>query len=97
MRILKDQEVSMFSEHSFSLKGKIALVTGGSYGIGFAIATAFAKFGAEIVFNDLNRELVDKGLDSYKGEGIDAHGYIADVTDEEQIQQLVRKIGRAHV
>ena len=49
----------MFDENSFSLKGKIALVTGASYGIGFAIATGFAKYGATIVFNDINQELVE--------------------------------------
>ena len=37
---------------NFSLEGKVALVTGASYGIGFAIATAFAEAGATIVFND---------------------------------------------
>ena len=46
----------------FSLKGKIALVTGASYGIGFAIATAMAEAGATIVFNDIRQELVDKGI-----------------------------------
>ena len=46
---------------NFSLEGKVALVTGASYGIGFAIATAFAKAGATIVFNDIKQELVDKG------------------------------------
>ena len=38
---------------NFSLEGKVALVTGASYGIGFAIATAFAKAGATIVFLSL--------------------------------------------
>ena len=38
----------------FSLEGKVALVTGASYGIGFAIAEAFHKAGATIVFNDIN-------------------------------------------
>ena len=47
---------------NFSLEGKVALVTGASYGIGFAIATAFAQAGATIVFNDIKQELVDKGL-----------------------------------
>ncbi len=47
---------------NFSLEGKVALVTGASYGIGFAIATAFAEAGATIVFNDIRQELVDKGL-----------------------------------
>ena len=51
---------------NFSLEGKVALVTGASYGIGFAIATAFAQAGATIVFNDIKQELVDKGLASYK-------------------------------
>ena len=50
---------------NFSLEGKIALVTGASYGIGFAIATGFAQTGATIVFNDIKQELVDKGLAAY--------------------------------
>ena len=56
---------------NFSLEGKVALVTGASYGIGFAIATAFAEAGARIAFNDIRQELVDKGLASYKEKGID--------------------------
>ena len=77
---------------SFSLEGKIALVTGASYGIGFAIASAYAKAGATIVFNDIKQELVDKGLASYKELGIDAHGYVCDVTDEAAVQAMVKQI-----
>ena len=76
----------------FSLKGKVALITGASYGIGFAIAKAMASVGAVIVFNDINQELVDKGLASYKEEGIEAHGYVCDVTDEAAVDELVKKI-----
>lgn len=76
----------------FSLEGKVALVTGASYGIGFAIATAFAKAGATIVFNDLRQDLVDKGLDAYKELGIDAHGYVCNVTDEAAVNELVAKV-----
>ena len=76
----------------FSLEGKIALITGASYGIGFAIAKAMAGAGATIVFNDIKQELVDKGLAAYKEEGIDAHGYVCDVTDENAVNELVAKI-----
>ena len=54
---------------NFSLEGKVALVTGASYGIGFAIASAFAEQGATICFNDINQELVDKGLAPYINKG----------------------------
>ena len=77
---------------NFSLEGKVALVTGASYGIGFAIATAFAEAGARIAFNDIKQELVDKGLASYKEKGIEAKGYVCDVTKEDQVTDLVKKI-----
>ena len=76
----------------FSLQGKIALITGASYGIGFEIAKAYAQAGATIVFNDINQELVDKGLAAYQELGIKAHGYVCDVTDEAGIQQMVSQI-----
>ena len=77
---------------NFSLEGKIALVTGASYGIGFAIASGMAKAGATIVFNDIKQELVDKGMAAYKEAGIDAHGYVCDVTNEEQVNAVVEQI-----
>ena len=77
---------------NFSLEGKIAFVTGASYGIGFAIASAYAAAGATIVFNDINQELVNKGLAAYEEKGIKAHGYVCDVTDEEAVQKTVAQI-----
>ena len=76
----------------FDLTGKLAWVTGASYGIGFAIASAFADCGAKIVFNDINRELVDRGLKSYAEAGIDAKGFVCDVTDEKAVQDFVAMI-----
>lgn len=76
----------------FSLEGKVALVTGGAYGIGFAIAEAFANAGAKVAFNCRSQHHLDEALANYKAKGIDAKGYIADVTDESQVQQLVCNI-----
>jgi gluconate 5-dehydrogenase len=76
----------------FDLTGKIALVTGATYGIGFSIASALAEAGATIVFNDIKQEFVDKGLKAYHEAGIKAYGYVADVTDEEGINVMVAQI-----
>lgn len=78
--------------NSFSLQGKVALITGASYGIGFNIARGYAAAGATIVFNDINQDLVNRGLAAYKEEGIIAHGYVCDVTNEEAVNELVKKI-----
>lgn len=85
----------------FSLEGKVAWVTGASYGIGFAIASAFAAAGAKIVFNDLKQEFVDKGLKAYADAGIDAKGYVCDVTNEEQVNatvaQIINELGKIDI
>ncbi len=76
----------------FSLEGKIALVTGASYGIGYEIAKGMSNAGAKIVFCDIKQELVDKGLASYKEDGIDAKGYVCDVTNEDMVNDMVKSI-----
>ena len=77
---------------NFSLEGKIALVTGATYGIGFAIASAYAEAGAKIVFNCTSEESLKKGMAAYKEKGIDARGYVCNVTDEEQVNAMVKDI-----
>lgn len=77
---------------SFSLEGKVALVTGASYGIGYAIATGFSSADAKIVFCDIKEELVNKGIEAYKADGIDAKGYVCDVTNEDMVNEMVKKI-----
>jgi gluconate 5-dehydrogenase len=79
-------------KNKFSLEGKVALVTGASYGIGFAIASALSEAGAKIVFNDLKQEFVDKGLAAYAEKGIKANGYVCDVTDEAAVKAMVEQI-----
>lgn len=76
----------------FDLTGKIALITGASYGIGYAIAKGMHEAGAKIVFCDIKQEFVDRGLASYEQDGMDAKGYVCDVTNEQMVQELVKKI-----
>lgn len=78
--------------NQFSLEGKVALVTGAAYGIGLAIAEAFAAAGAKIVFNCSRQSTVERGLEAYKALGIDAKGYLCDVTDEEAVKAMVANI-----
>ena len=78
--------------NSFSLNGKVALITGASYGIGFAIASAYAEAGAVIVFNDIRQDLVDKGLAAYEELGIKAHGYVCDVTNEDMVNEFISRV-----
>ena len=79
-------------KNMFSLEGKVALVTGAAYGIGFAMAEAFAAAGAKICFNCRSQHHLDQALSDYAAKGIEAHGYICDVTDEEQVKAMVAQI-----
>ena len=76
----------------FDLTGKVALVTGASHGIGFAIAEALAKHGATVCFNCSSQRSLEKGLATYQAAGIDAHGYVCDVTDELAVNAMVARI-----
>ena len=76
----------------FSLEGKVAFVTGASYGIGFSIATALAAAGAKVAFCERKAEKLEKGLVDYKAAGFDVKGYRCDVTDEQEVKGTVEKI-----
>ncbi|MEG0077878.1 gluconate 5-dehydrogenase [Anaerorhabdus sp.] len=78
--------------NKFSLEGKVALVTGASSGIGFALAKGLGEAGAKVVFNDINQETVDKGIVEYKKKGIEAKGYVCDVTNEEKVIEMIKEI-----
>lgn len=76
----------------FSLKGKVAWITGASYGLGLAYALAYAEAGAKIVFNDINEDLVNRGLEEYKKAGVEVYGAVCDVTNEEQVNKFVADV-----
>ena len=76
----------------FTLHGKTALVTGAAYGIGFAIAEALAEAGAKIAFNCRSQRHLDEALAAYAAKGIEARGYICDVTDEDAVRNMVASI-----
>ena len=78
--------------NKFSLEGKVALVTGAAYGIGFAIAEALASAGARIAFNCRKREHLDSALAEYARRGIEAKGFLCDVTDEKAVGNMVEQI-----
>ena len=76
----------------FKLDGKIAFVTGGTHGLGMAIATGLAEAGAKLVINDLSKDKVDNAIKHYQDKGFEAHGYVFDVTKEEEVKEHAKKI-----
>ena len=78
----------------FDLAGKVALVTGGAHSIGLALGIGLAKAGATVCFNCSNEESCQRGIAAYKEAGVSVHGYVADVTDEVAVQDMVAQIRR---
>ncbi|MFH7012335.1 gluconate 5-dehydrogenase [Flavobacterium sp. FlaQc-52] len=77
----------------FDLTGKTALITGGVHGLGMAMAKGLGQAGAKIVVNDHSSQAaVDHAVAEYKAEGIEAYGYLFDVTDEKAVIDAINKI-----
>jgi gluconate 5-dehydrogenase len=84
--------IDQISLQLFNLRGKTALVTGGTHGLGMAMAVGLAQAGARIVINDLSSDKVSLALMEYLKLGITAHGYVFDVTRENQVMEILGKI-----
>lgn len=76
----------------FDLTGKTALVTGGTHGLGMAIATGLANAGAKIIINDIFPEKLKNAKEEYSAKGIDVTTYLFDVTKEKEVDEYIGKI-----
>jgi gluconate 5-dehydrogenase len=76
----------------FNLTGKRALVTGGTHGLGMAIARGLGEAGAELIVNDIFTEKLAAAEEEYKKAGLKIHSYVFDVTKEDQVMEYVQKI-----
>lgn len=76
----------------FDLTGKRALVTGATHGLGMSMAAGLANAGAQLIINDISQEKLEQAIEEYKKMGIDAKGYLFDVTDEAAVIANVAKM-----
>ena len=76
----------------FNLSGKRALVTGGTHGLGMAIARGLGEAGAELIVNDIFSKKLVKAEKEYTDAGLKVHTYEFDVTKEEQVEEYVERI-----
>ncbi len=77
----------------FDLKGKVALITGATHGLGMAMAKGLGYAGATLIINGASsQQKLDKAVNDYKSEGLNAFGYLFDVTDETSVQKNIKKI-----
>jgi gluconate 5-dehydrogenase len=76
----------------FKLDGKVALVTGGTHGIGMAVGTVLGQAGAKICVNDLGEEKLASAKKEYAEKGIDAFTTVFNVTDEADVDAGISRI-----
>lgn len=76
----------------FTLKGKRALITGGTHGLGMAMAKGLAQAGAHLIINDVSSEKLDQAIREYQSHQFTATGYLFDVTDSKAVSEAIAKI-----
>jgi gluconate 5-dehydrogenase len=76
----------------FTLQGKRALITGGTHGLGMAMAKGLGKAGAHLIINDLSSEKLDNAIREYQSHNLSATGYLFDVTDAKAVREAIEKI-----
>ena len=76
----------------FNLEGKVALVTGGTHGIGMAVGKTLAKAGAKLCINDLSEEKLEASKKEYAKEGIDVYTLVFNVTKEDEVDKGISQI-----
>ncbi len=84
------------STELFSLKGRRALITGSSQGIGFALAKGLAAAGAKIILNGRNQEKLETAADSFSGGGDLPETLAFDVTDHDAVRAAVDGFEKEH-
>ena len=82
------------STELFELKGKTALITGAVHGLGMAMAKGLGAAGATIVVNNNTTDKLDEAVAEYKAKGLNAYGYLFDVTKEEEVVGAITQIER---
>jgi gluconate 5-dehydrogenase len=80
----------------FNLTGKRALVTGATHGLGMAMAKGLALAGADLIINGHSADKMANALQQYNTAGIRAHGYLFDVTIEDEVLAAVSQIENDH-
>jgi len=76
----------------FDLTGKRALITGGTHGLGMAMAKGLGMAGATLIINDLSPEKIDNALVEYRNAGLTAYSALFDVTNDGGVKEAIAKI-----